>query len=205
MKKISLTFDDGLLNTYEVAYPILRELGVKATLFVVSGVFTGEVGTEQIRPADKSPLMNVEQVRELANAGWEIGSHSHTHRVFNTLGHAQVENELVHSRNLLRFKYGFDVTSFAFPAGHKQYHPEDVWLAAKYYRWVRDVGDPSIVPEHAFISGYPVDDYPVGLDFNTSGLYVTVHHRILQPALFRGWVEGLLKQNWQFTRLRDMV
>jgi peptidoglycan/xylan/chitin deacetylase (PgdA/CDA1 family) len=40
--RVALTFDDGLRNNVEVAYPILRKLGLTATFFVCPGLIDGE-------------------------------------------------------------------------------------------------------------------------------------------------------------------
>ena len=197
LKRIALTFDDGLLNTFEVAYPILRDLGIKATLFVVSGVFTGDVGTEQIRPNDHSPLMTYEQVKELHKLGWEIGSHSHTHRVFDTLDDHDAYTELVHSKELLT---EFGTVSFAFPAGHDHFTASQVDLAASLYDHIRNVSEqpsPSKV-----VNAYPVDDWPL---MELKGdVVITCHHRILLPKTFRSWVQSLKSSNMEFVRLRDL-
>ena len=39
--RVALTFDDGLRNNVEVAYPILRKLGLSATFFVCPGLIDG--------------------------------------------------------------------------------------------------------------------------------------------------------------------
>lgn len=40
--RVALTFDDGLRSNVEVAYPILRKLGLSATFFVCPGLIDGE-------------------------------------------------------------------------------------------------------------------------------------------------------------------
>ena len=66
---VSLTFDDGLDGTYDFAYPILKKHGVPG----VSGIVTS-----RIDPAHEE-FMNWEQIDKLAEAGWEICSHSVNH------------------------------------------------------------------------------------------------------------------------------
>src|SRR6476620_1223516 len=39
--RVALTFDDGLRNNVEVAYPILKKLGLSATFFVCPGLIDG--------------------------------------------------------------------------------------------------------------------------------------------------------------------
>ena len=70
---LSITFDDGYLDNYEIAAPILREVGLSATFFVT----TNFIGSEFV-PFWDSDLpqqpgwMSWKQVRELADHGFEI-------------------------------------------------------------------------------------------------------------------------------------
>ncbi|MEW5773085.1 MAG: polysaccharide deacetylase family protein [Thermodesulfobacteriota bacterium] len=67
---VTLTFDDGLAGVYAHAYPVLRRLGLPGVAAVI---------VERLESGDPD-YMRPEQVRELQDAGWEIASHSLTHR-----------------------------------------------------------------------------------------------------------------------------
>jgi len=72
----ALTFDDGYENFYEFAWPVLRQYGFSATVFVV----TNDVGgLSQWDPGSATPLMNWDKLCELARHGIEIGSHTASH------------------------------------------------------------------------------------------------------------------------------
>ena len=148
---ITLTFDDGLLNTYEVAFPILEKYGFKAVTFIITGVVTGK------RKQDRGYSgMNLEQIRELQQAGWEIGSHSVMHPLFDSISLNEAENELVNSKEYLESN-GFSIQSFAFPYGHGYYTEEQVSLAFKHYQNVRTVTTKK--PQPNLIYGINIDDY----------------------------------------------
>src|SRR5881296_3721116 len=67
------TFDDGHISNCQLALPLLRRFGFKATFFVTAG---------RIGAVD---MMDWSQIRELHAAGMEIGSHTLTHRLPSTL------------------------------------------------------------------------------------------------------------------------
>ena len=66
---IAISFDDANLSVYTEAFPRFQQRGWPFTLFV---------STEAIDKGYKNYL-NWDQIRELAEAGIEIGNHSHSH------------------------------------------------------------------------------------------------------------------------------
>lgn len=80
-----LSFDDGFDNNYRNAFPILEEFGIKATFFVPSR-FVGSTDSEFLdawwtRDIDPLPtrMMQWNWLREMNEAGHEIGSHTGSH------------------------------------------------------------------------------------------------------------------------------
>ncbi len=107
VKPIALTFDDGYLDTYENAFPILEEFGYTATAYII----TGTLGTKL-----SYGYMQEKELKALAAAGWEIGSHSVTHTSLLTtrLG---MGNELKESKEDLEKLLGITIHSFSYPFG----------------------------------------------------------------------------------------
>ncbi len=106
-KPIVLSFDDGYLDNYQNAYPILKNYKFPATFFVV-GQFT-----EDNRPG----YMNWLQLEEMAMNGMEIGSHSMTHPDLKGKTVAFQTQEIVGSKALIELRIGVPVKSFCYPAG----------------------------------------------------------------------------------------
>lgn len=87
---VLVTFDDAYRDTFDLAFPILRQLEIPAVVFVP----TAFIGQTSSWDADPQPLMNLPQLRELTDAGWELGLHSHRHLNYQTLRAAEIAADL---------------------------------------------------------------------------------------------------------------
>ncbi len=106
VRPVLVTFDDGFADYADVALPVLRELGLCATLFVTSG-WVGRPG-----------MLSAAAVRELAESGGtEIGGHAVTHPHLDTLSAGGARGEILGCRRALEDMSGRWVTSFAYPHG----------------------------------------------------------------------------------------
>ena len=126
----SITFDDGFLSTYEHAMPILARHRLPATVFVVAATLDGP-GSVMDWVKDASVprrALSAAQILELVDAGFEIGSHSNTHRDLTTLQEREVVADLRRSREALEDLIGRPITTFAYPGGR---HDERVRRAAR--------------------------------------------------------------------------
>lgn len=107
---VAVTFDDGMADFCEAAWPLLSELGVPVTLYVTSGLVGG---THEGRP-----MSSWRQLEDLRDAGVEIGSHSHHHVPLDLVGEQRAALELVNSKLVLEDRLGIEVASFAYPYGY---------------------------------------------------------------------------------------
>ncbi|MEW6029402.1 MAG: polysaccharide deacetylase family protein [Chloroflexota bacterium] len=103
-RPILITFDDGDVDVYENAFPIMEKYGFKGVFYLVSN-FVGQPN-----------YISVEQVQEMAAAGWEIGSHSMNHTDLVQVPDNQ-RAEIVESKEQLESLLGVPVKTFAYPFG----------------------------------------------------------------------------------------
>lgn len=119
---VFITFDDGFADNYEVAFPILREHGFGALVFLVTSqigepaLAWPEVAVMRRRfPAVVRPL-NWEMVDAMSAEGVEFGSHTCTHPHLPALDSDALEHELSRSRAVLAERLGACLT-VAYPFG----------------------------------------------------------------------------------------
>jgi peptidoglycan/xylan/chitin deacetylase (PgdA/CDA1 family) len=124
-KALVVTFDDGFLSTLTAAAPILKRLGVPATLFVPTD-YMGRPGPMAWPGTDRwltgphreelQPL-SWAQVLALAEDGWEIGSHTCSHPRLTSLDEAELDRELRQSRLTVEGQLGRECGVIAYPYG----------------------------------------------------------------------------------------
>src|SRR5579864_4549543 len=78
-RAFAITFDDGYSNIGQSAAPTLAELGFPATVFVVSQHIGLTNSWDRTTGRPELTLMNWEELRILAERGWEIGGHTRSH------------------------------------------------------------------------------------------------------------------------------
>lgn len=123
---IVITFDDGYKSWKEIAMPVMRDLGLPGTFFVSSG-FVGLSPQEQLRfvaerlklPHQTSGSLSREELKQLADAGFTIGGHTHSHCDLAAAENGTlIKQELLHDKNCLEDVTGQKIEYFAYPFGH---------------------------------------------------------------------------------------
>jgi peptidoglycan/xylan/chitin deacetylase (PgdA/CDA1 family) len=108
-----LTLDDGYLDNYELAFPILQLYGFQATIFLVSDWLENNGRTG---PAPAAMLSRA-HVLEMSQHGITFGAHSRTHRPLTELMPEEVWAEVAGSKEDLERTLGLPVTTFSYPYG----------------------------------------------------------------------------------------
>jgi peptidoglycan/xylan/chitin deacetylase (PgdA/CDA1 family) len=110
---LTIAFDDGSETDLLEAAPLLCEMGFPAIFYVVAG-FVGLKG-----------YLSSIQLRDVANMGFEIGSHSMTHAFLTDIPEEQLHEELAGSKVRIEQIIGKSVDHFSCPGG----------------RWNKEIGD----------------------------------------------------------------
>lgn len=134
-KSVLLTFDDGYRDVYDNAYPILKEMGLKALIFPA----TDYIGTNKPFPHDErlpmpNPALDWTQLRIMQDV-FTVGSHTQSHRILTALPLDVAKEEIFASKAVLEDQLGCAVQFFCYPkgaAGQFSQPLEDLVQAAGY-------------------------------------------------------------------------
>jgi peptidoglycan/xylan/chitin deacetylase (PgdA/CDA1 family) len=109
----ALTFDDGSKDIHANVRPLLLRRGIRATAYITTGMI--DQPNPFLPPAANANMMNVDELRELLEAGFELGAHTVTHPDLAQLDEEACLQEMVESRETLQRLTGARVTTFAYP------------------------------------------------------------------------------------------
>jgi peptidoglycan/xylan/chitin deacetylase (PgdA/CDA1 family) len=104
-KKIVLTFDDGEMNNYEQAFPVLKKWQFPAYFFIIA------------KRIGNKGYMGWDELKEMHNMGMVIGSHGFSHEILTNLEDTQIEEELWASKRYLEKNLNISVESLSIPRG----------------------------------------------------------------------------------------
>jgi len=102
---VMLTFDDGYKNNYTYAYPVLKEYGFRAVIFVV----VNKIGEED--------YLNVDEIKEMQKHGIIIASHTLNEKYVPSLKKVRLNEELCGSKEKLEQMIGKPIEFFAYCSG----------------------------------------------------------------------------------------
>ena len=104
-KSILITFDDGYMDNYDKAFPILKDLNMVATIFCITSNLDG------------SYYLSKEAITEMSNYGIDIESHTVNHPKLNEMTYNEQLAELIESKKTLESITGKKIESIAYPFG----------------------------------------------------------------------------------------
>ncbi len=116
-KPVIITFDDGYVEVYKYAFPILKEFGWNAVAFVLGDRKIKTNLWDQNLDIEVSSLLTNDQILKMHEAGFEIGSHSLTHARLNSVPLNTAFLEINNSKINLQSLLNSEVISFSYPYG----------------------------------------------------------------------------------------
>ncbi|MGG0045394.1 polysaccharide deacetylase family protein [Bacillus subtilis] len=116
-KCVLITFDDGYTDNYQDAYPVLKKYGMKATIFMIG------------KSIGHRHHLTEEQMKEMAQHGISIESHTIDHVELNGLTPQQQQSEMADSKKLFDHMFHQQTTIISYPVG--RYNEETLKAAEK--------------------------------------------------------------------------
>jgi peptidoglycan/xylan/chitin deacetylase (PgdA/CDA1 family) len=141
----AITFDDGYAGVYEYAYPILREHGFEAALYVTTSALDRETSSASEIPGffPGERTLTWAQVREMSDHGITIGSHLCHHFDMRHISQEVGLAELEQSREIISGRLSVPCQHFAYPFGLFNNHN---------VQWVRETGyDSAVTVRHSVV------------------------------------------------------
>ncbi len=130
-RTIALTFDDAF-HDFSAAVPVLQAAGAGATLYVP----TAHVGGKATWLADYAEadlnIMSWAELRAVADAGIEIGSHGHEHAELDVRPDDELRRDISTSRAMLIDQLGVAARSFCYPFGYHTFEVRSAVAAAGF-------------------------------------------------------------------------
>ena len=126
---LTFSFDDGYLDNYELIAPLLTEARASACFFITTGFIGGDDAYRERflrsvvrQPATRRP-MTWRMVKELADAGFEIGAHTVDHPNLSEIEIREAERQVVESAVDIERRLTRRCRWFAWPFGTAAHFP----------------------------------------------------------------------------------
>lgn len=140
----AITFDDGYASVYRSAFPILRELRLAATVYLVVEAI-GETRRRSSNEFDglypDEDMLTWSEVKEMQGGGLHFGSHLLRHHDLTSLPAEEAEEQLKRSKQQIEERLGVPCTSFCYPWGRNDEGTRDAVRRAGYENAVITIQD----------------------------------------------------------------
>ena len=130
-KSFVMTFDDGYETVYKVAFPIMQNYGMSATIFLTVGEKGNQKTDERLPSLEGRSMLNWYEIQEMKRWGIEFGAHTLTHPDLTRLPQDRMETEICDSKKIIENILGTPIFCFAYPYG--RYNDSVLKLVQQYF------------------------------------------------------------------------
>lgn len=116
-RPVLVTFDDGYADLCTHAFPALRQRGLRAVVFVPSGLIGGRNEWESGEGGNGPALLTADDIRRWSGDGIDFQSHGRAHEDLGALDGPALAGELDRGQAELEAVLGRPVTAIAYPYG----------------------------------------------------------------------------------------
>jgi peptidoglycan/xylan/chitin deacetylase (PgdA/CDA1 family) len=187
-KSVMLTFDDGYEDFYLNALPVLKKYGFTACVFIITGYIGKKSNWDYNWGRFKKRHLSWEQISNLSQAGFEIGSHTVNHPDLRKIPRRYLNYELQASKETLEDRLGRKVKFLSYPFG-------------RYNRLVQDEAERAGYKGAFTLSGNLIRRSYDSLSIPRMGIYLIDSPLSLKIKLDKGklfWLEGM--KGWIINR-----
>lgn len=112
-----LTFDDGYKSVFSTAFPIMKEYGVLAHLFLATGAIGRQQDGARRNGGDANDMLNWDDIASLHGQGYSIESHTRSHCDMRELSAEEIVDECTAADAEIDTRLGVSPRYFAYPYG----------------------------------------------------------------------------------------
>jgi peptidoglycan/xylan/chitin deacetylase (PgdA/CDA1 family) len=116
-KSFVITFDDGYETVYKVAFPILQNYDMSATIFLTVGENGSRKIGERLPSLEGRSMLNWYEIQEMKRWGIEFGAHTLTHPDLTRLPRDRMVMEICDSKKIIENNLSTPISCFAYPYG----------------------------------------------------------------------------------------
>lgn len=116
-KGFIVTFDDGFMDNFTNAFPILKELNIKGTVFLVSKFLGKKSKWPESKEKKTEAILSLKEIEEMKKGGISFQAHSETHRHLSRLSEEEITDEVLESGKFISKVTGEEQVCFCYPYG----------------------------------------------------------------------------------------
>ena len=116
-RPVVITFDDGYLDNYTYAFPIMKNLGFTGTVFLTTDAVGKTIAFDESKEKVAEKFMSWEDAKKMQAFGFSFGSHSCTHKRMAKLTDEEAWDEITKSKQIIEENLSQPAKYFCYPYG----------------------------------------------------------------------------------------